>query len=112
MTESEFMDLAESTLDAIETAFEQAADADEIDVECSRKGNVLEIEFVDSGAKIIVNSQTPMQEIWVAAKAGGFHYKRHGAQWLDTRDGSELFAALSQLVNRQCGTDVRFSAID
>ena len=112
MTESEFMDLAESTLDAIETAFEHAAEADEIDVECSRKGNVLEIEFVDNGAKIIVNSQAPMQEIWVAAKAGGFHYRRNGSQWIDTRDGSELFAALSQLVNRQCGTHVTLSAAD
>lgn len=112
MTESEFMDLAESTLDAIEAAFEQAADADEIDVECSRKGNVLEIEFVDNGTKIIVNSQAPMQEIWVAAKSGGFHYKRHGAQWINTRDGSELFAALSQLVSQQCGTEVKLASLE
>ena len=110
MTESEFMDLAESTLDAIENAFEHVADAGDIDVECSRKGNVLEIEFVDDGSKIIVNSQAPMQEIWVAAKSGGFHYKRAGSQWIDTRDGSELFAALSQLVNRQCGTKLSLSA--
>jgi CyaY protein len=110
MTESEFMDLAESTLDAIETAFERAADADEVDVECSRSGNVLEIEFVSDGSKIIVNSQAPMKEIWVAARSGGFHYKRTGSQWINTRDGSELFAALSQLVSRQCGTSVLLSA--
>jgi CyaY protein len=112
MTESEFMDLAESTLDAIEAAFERAADADEIDVECSRSGNVLEIEFVADGSKIIVNSQAPMQEIWVAAKSGGFHYKRNGSQWTDTRDGSELFVALSQLVNRQRGTNVTLTPAD
>jgi CyaY protein len=112
MTESEFTDLAESTLDAIETAFERAADADEIDVECSRSGNVLEIEFVSDGSKIIVNSQAPMQEIWVAARSGGFHYKRTGSQWIDTREGSELFAALSQLVSRQCGTTVSLSPAD
>lgn len=110
MTESEFMALAESTLDAIENAFERAADADEIDVECSRSGNVLEIEFVSDGSKIIVNSQAPMQEMWVAAKSGGFHYKRNGAQWINTRDGSELFSALTQLVNRHCGTGIRLSA--
>lgn len=110
MTESEFMDLAESTLDAIETAFERAADADEVDVECSRSGNVLEIEFVSDGSKIIVNSQAPMKEIWVAARSGGFHYKRNGSQWIDTRSGSELFAALSQLVSQQCGTPVLLSA--
>jgi CyaY protein len=112
MTESEFLDLAESTLDAIEAAFERVADSGEIDVECSRSGNVLEIEFVDDGAKIIVNSQAPMQEIWVAAKSGGFHYKRVETQWIDTRNGSELFAALSQLINRQRGTSVLLSAAD
>lgn len=110
MTESEFLDLAESTLDAIEAAFEHVADSGEIDVECSRSGNVLEIEFVDDGSKIIINSQAPMQEIWVAAKSGGFHYRRAQAQWIDTRDGSELFAALSQLVNRQRGTSLSLSA--
>lgn len=112
MTESEFMGLAESTLDAIEMAFEQATDADEIDVECSRSGNVLEVEFVDDGSKIIINSQAPMQEIWVAAKAGGFHYKHKGGQWINTRDQTELFAALSQLVNRQCGTALTLSPAD
>src|SRR5437868_4390082 len=103
MTESEFLDLAEATLGAIEAALEQAAQTHDLDIECSRSGNVLEIEFADSGSKIIVNGQAAMQEIWVAAKSGGFHYKRVGQQWIDTRDGSELFAALSQAASRQAG---------
>jgi len=78
MTESEFLALADSTLKAIEAGLEQIANESDLDVECSRSGNVLEIEFVDNGSKIIVNSQAPMQEMWVAAKAGGFHYWRVG----------------------------------
>jgi CyaY protein len=108
MTESEFLGMAEQTLDAIETAFERVS-SDDVDVECSRKGNVLEIEFVDDGSKIIINSQAPMQEIWVAAKSGGFHYKHSEGEWINTRDGSELFAALSALVSRQTGTDVQLA---
>jgi CyaY protein len=104
MTESEFMAMAESTLDEIEVALEAAAQANDVDVECSRSGNVLEIEFVDNGSKIIINSQTPMQEIWIAARSGGFHYKRDGRQWLNTRDGSELFAALSEMASAQSGS--------
>ena len=104
MTESEFLSLADQTLSAIEGAFERASDMADVDIECSRNGNVLDIEFVDSGAKIIVNSQAPMQEIWVAARAGGFHYRYDGAQWLNTRDGSELFATLSQIAGSQAGT--------
>lgn len=105
MTESEFLALADAVLDAIEAALERAGDAD-LDVECSRSGNVLEIEFIENGSKIIVNSQTPMQELWVAARSGGFHYKRQDGRWLNTRDGSELFAALSKMVSAQGGTGV------
>ena len=106
MSETEFLDLAESTLDQIESALDRLNDQDLLDVECKRSGNVLEIEFIDTRSKIIVNSQAPLQEMWVAAKAGGFHYKRVGDAWVDTRDGSELFAALSQLASAQGGAAI------
>ncbi|MGE5648963.1 iron donor protein CyaY [Noviherbaspirillum sp. UKPF54] len=109
MTESEFLALAEQTLSTIESALERVSDEGELDVECSRSGNVLEIEFVDNGSKIIVNSQAPMQEMWVAAKSGGFHYRREAGQWLNTRDGSELYAALSSMVSEQGGIPVVLS---
>ena len=106
MTETEFLDLAETTLDTIESALDRLNDEDVLDVECKRSGNVLEIEFLDNGSKIIVNSQAPLQEMWVAARSGGFHYKRVGGQWRNTRDDSELFAALSQLASAQGGAAV------
>ena len=103
MTESEFLAVAEAVLDHIESRIEQTADVADVDVECSRSGNVLEIEFINQNSKIIVNTQAPMQEIWVAARSGGFHFRMKGDLWLDTRDGSELFAALSSLVSAQAG---------
>lgn len=103
MTESEFIGIAEATLDDIEDSLEKAAVSADLDIECSRTGNVIEIEFVDNGSKIIINSQAPMQEIWVAAKSGGFHYRREGVQWINTRDGAELFATLSNMVSLQSG---------
>ncbi len=106
MSEKEFLDLAETTLNTIEEAMDRLNDEDVIDVECKRSGNVLEIEFIDNGSKIIVNSQAPMQELWVAAKSGGFHYKRVDGAWINTHDGSELFAALSELASAQGGARV------
>ncbi|MEO6920192.1 MAG: iron donor protein CyaY [Collimonas sp.] len=106
MTESEFLAAAEAALGEIERALEQAADDTDLDVECKRSGNVLEIEFIDNGSKIIVNSQAPMQELWIAAKSGGFHYKRKGDDWINTRDGSEFFAALSTMISTQGGVPV------
>lgn len=101
MTESDFLTLAESCLNQVEEMFEKAFDNDELDVECSRTGNVLTIEFVNNGSKMIVNSQAPMQEMWLAARAGGYHYKYDGQHWRNTRDGSELFATLSTLAQEQ-----------
>lgn len=106
MTESEFLARAEQALSAIEVALERVSDEGELDVECSRSGNVLEIEFIADGSKIIVNSQAPMQELWVAARSGGFHYRCDNGRWLNTRDGSELFASLSKVVSEQGGVDL------
>ena len=106
MGESEFLAQAEATLDAIEASLDRLNDLDMIDVECSRSGNVLEIEFLNNGSKIIVNSQAAMQELWVASRSGGYHYKQQDGKWLNTRDGSELFAALSEMVTTQGGSPV------
>jgi len=107
MTETEFLDLAESTLNRIEQAFDNLFEQDVVDVECKRNGNVLEIEFVDNGSKIIVNSQAPLQEMWIAARAGGFHYKRVGDEWRNTRDDTEFFTALSDFATQQGGAPVK-----
>ena len=110
MSESEFLTAAEAAINAIETGMERAAEAADVDLECSRSGNVLQVEFFDNGSKIIVNTQAPMQEIWVAARAGGFHYRLQDAQWRNTRDGSELFAALAELASAQAGAPLKLKA--
>lgn len=99
--ESDFIAAAERTLTAIEEAIEDC----DADLEAARSGNVLTIELAD-GSKIIVNSQVPMRQIWVAAKSGGFHYEWRDGAWRDTRDGTELFAALSRVVSAQGGVPV------
>jgi CyaY protein len=101
MTESEFLQHAERTLAAIE----RAVDATGADIESSRSGNVLTLELGD-GSKVVVNSQAPMQQIWVAGRNGAYHYGWRDGTWFDTRDGTELFAALSRLLSAQGGEAV------
>lgn len=105
LSETEFLTLATAELDRLEAAIEAAADAADADVEINRTGNVMELEFED-GTKIIVNSQAPMQELWVAARAGGFHFRHDGARWMDTRGGGELYAALSGYMSQQAGAEI------
>ncbi|WP_319242953.1 iron donor protein CyaY [uncultured Propionivibrio sp.] len=104
MNESEFNALADQMLDRIEAALDRW----DADLDCSRSGDgVLEIEF-DDGGKIIVNRHVAAQEIWVAARSGGFHFRWDGAVWRDTRDASELIEALARLVSAQSGEAVSF----
>jgi CyaY protein len=106
MTESEFEALAGAALAALERAFETAAP----DADVQTKGSgVLEIEFED-GSKMVINRHSAAREIWVAAKSGGFHFRHDGTAWRDTRDGMELFAAVSKLASQQAGTPVVLNA--
>src|SRR5258706_12496834 len=95
LSDSQFEALATRALERVEAAL----DASGIDADFELKeGGVLEIEFAD-GSKIIVNRHAAAREIWVAARAGGFHFRWDGAVWRDTRGGSEVFGALSKLVS-------------
>lgn len=104
MSDPTFQRDAEATLDALEAALERAADGG-LDVEVERSGNVITLTFEDD-SKIVVNSHSAAQEIWVAARSGGFHYRRRDGRWIDGRSGDELYAALSRLVSQQSGSPV------
>lgn len=105
MTDSDYLSRAEAVLSSIEAAI----DDNDADIELDRSGNVLTLEF-ENGSKIIVNLQPPMHEIWIAAKAGGFHFKFVDGQWIDTRNGREFFESLSDYATQQAGERVTFSA--
>lgn len=102
LSDSQFEVLATRALERVEAALEASG----IDADFELKeGGVLEIEFADA-SKIIVNRHAAAREIWVAARAGGFHFRWDGAAWRDTREHGELFAALSKLVSAQGGEAV------
>ncbi|MFC4161134.1 iron donor protein CyaY [Chitinimonas lacunae] len=102
MTDSEFENQTARVFARIEHAFDLA----DCDADLSLNGGVLEIEF-DDGAKIIINRHAPLQELWIAARSGGFHYRFDQGLWRNTRDDGEFFAQLTELV--RVHTDAGFS---
>lgn len=102
MDETTFNTLADATLADVEQRLE--ASGVDVDFEFSSAG-VFEIEFAN-GSKIIVNRHGSAQEIWVAARSGGFHFRHDGSVWRDTRDQVELFARLATLIGGQVGEPV------
>ncbi len=108
MNESEFQEIAEQTIEDIQDAIDNCdadIDYDEID-------GVLTLEFED-GSKIIFSKQGAMNQLWMAAKSGGFHFDFNGEkeQWIcDSGDNEELYAMLSRLAIEQAHEEVVISA--
>lgn len=108
LSDGEFHRLSDAVLAGIEATIDAWLQDDVIDIDAQRTGGLLELSFPD-GSKIIVNTQPPLHELWVAARAGGHHYRHVDGRWLDTRDGTEFFAALSAFASQQAGRTLNFS---
>ena len=94
-------------LGRVEAATDRWLEADVIDIDTHRSGGLLELSF-PNGSKIIVNTQPPLHEVWLAARDGGFHYRWADGVWRDTRDGSEFIEALSKHASAQAGQALSF----
>lgn len=108
MTEPEYLDRAEAALAAIERACDRINDETDADVDNQRVGGMITITF-GNGSQVIVNLQKPLQEIWLAARSGGYHYKHDGLAWIDTKTGEELFANLTREASVQAGAPLEFT---
>lgn len=107
MTDIEFMDRAEAVLRAIEAGCDRINDDSDADIDNQRVGGMITLVFRNR-SQIVVNLQKPLHEIWLAAKAGGFHYKFDGQRWMDTKGQGEFFAHLSEQASRQSGQPLDF----
>jgi CyaY protein len=108
--DKQFHQLGSNLLQSIEVALEAADDALDLDLDVERQGgNVINIRFRDRSV-IVVNTQPPLHEIWVAAKSGGYHYRWAGTLtsplWLDTKTGRELMGDLSEFASSQAGQEI------
>ena len=109
LSDNDFNRLAHAVLAQVEATVDHWLEDDVIDIDSQRTGGLLELSL-PGGSKIIVNTQPPLHELWLAARAGGHHYRHVAGCWLDTRDGSEFFAALSQHASAQAGKALVFAA--
>ena len=108
MDESEFNQRVDDILVQIEDGIEDSG----ADIDYESAGGILTLSFADD-SKIIINRQTPVRQIWVATRQGGFHfiYNNETDQWQLQGSQQDLFAALSQFCTDQAGEAVDFGAI-
>lgn len=107
MTDPEYMDRAEALLARVEACCDRINETTDADIDNQRVGGMVTLTF-RNGSQIVVNLQKPLHEVWMAARAGGFHYKFDGSGWLDTKGRGEFFAHLSKYASEQAGRPLAF----
>ena len=109
MTDLEYLDRAEALLARVEASCDRINESSDADLDNQRVGGMVTITFADR-SQIIVNLQKPLQEVWMAARAGGFHYRWDGQCWRDTKGPGEFFADLARYASQQAGRALDFSS--
>ncbi|HET6600275.1 MAG TPA: iron donor protein CyaY [Burkholderiaceae bacterium] len=108
MTDSEYHARADALLASVEATVDAWLENDVVDIDTHRTGGLLELGFAN-GSKIVLNTQPPLHELWLAARTGGFHFRFASGAWRDTRDGREIFDALSACASDQASQPLRFT---
>ena len=108
LTDAEFHHLAHAVLARIESIVDAWLQDDVIDIDAARTGGLLELSF-PGGSKIVVNTQPPLHEIWLAARSGGHHFRYAQGLWRDTRDDREFFDLLSKCASEQAARALVFA---
>lgn len=107
LSDADYQRLTHAVLSSIEATVDRWLQDDVIDIDPQRTGGLLELSF-PGGSKIVINTQPPLQELWLAARAGGYHFRHESGRWVDTKDGEEFFARLSAEASAQGGRPLRF----
>jgi CyaY protein len=107
LTEGDYHTKTSAVLACVEATVDRLLQDDVVDIDTQRTGGLLELGF-PNGSKIVLNTQPPLHELWMAARAGGYHYKHVDGRWLD-REGREFFEALSACASEQAGVALRFA---
>ena len=109
MTDLEYMDLAESLLGQVERDCDRINDHTGADIDNQRAGSTVTLAF-PNGSQIVLTLQKPLHEVWLAARAGGFHFRFADNRWRDTKTGEAFWDCLSRTASEQAGLALRFGA--
>jgi CyaY protein len=101
LTDAQYDAAIQATLSRIEATVDRWLEDDVLDIDSARTGGMLTLSMPNR-SQLIINAQPPLQELWLAARRGGFHFRLgKGGQWLDTKSGEEFFALLSACASEQ-----------
>lgn len=104
MNESEF----NQRVDALYEQIEDAVDNGDYDIDCEQTGAVLTLHCED-GSAIVFSRQSATQELWLAARGGGFHFRFGEGGWFSQKEGQTLDAIFARACREQLGGELDVS---
>jgi CyaY protein len=94
MKDSEYSQHVNDTLLAIE----EAIDASGQDIDYESAAGILSLTIEANGSKIIINRQSPVQQLWMATRINGLHFNWSDevGDWVLDSDGTPFIQLLNQ----------------
>ncbi|MDF7669709.1 iron donor protein CyaY [Orbaceae bacterium ESL0721] len=84
MDANTFYSLTDQLFNSVESFLDNYADEHNIDIDYDIHGNVITIAFTN-GSKIILNTQEPLFQIWLATSKQGYHFDYLNGDWICNR---------------------------
>ena len=105
MNTASFSVIAEQVLEDIAERLEEIEALEDADIDMI--DGVLTVEFEDR-TQMILNRQEPTKQIWLASPEGPAHFGQSGSgdEWLNDKNGEELFAVLSRVISNKTGQTI------
>ncbi len=104
MNDSHFHQLADTLLLSIEEKLD--AHEGDADIDYETHGSVMTLSFAN-GSKIVINRQEPLHQIWLATRAGGYHFNYENGLWICDRSAQEFWQCLTEACSAQAGESVK-----
>lgn len=100
MNITEFHAITDQLFNKIELFLDHFAEEQDIDIDYEINGNVITITFPNF-SKIIVNTQEPLFQVWLATEKQGYHFDYSENDWVCTRTKQSFDKIFSQSVTDQ-----------
>lgn len=97
---TQFHTLVDTLFQEIEHQLDDYSDQYDADIDCEIHGNVVSITF-ENNSKIIINTQEPILQIWMATSKQGYHFNFKDGRWICNRSGESFNKLFNDSVNEQ-----------
>ncbi|MCX8649169.1 iron donor protein CyaY [Gilliamella sp. B2776] len=100
MNITEFHTITDQLFNKVESFLDHFSEEQDIDIDYEINGNVITITFPNF-SKIIVNTQEPLFQVWLATAKQGYHFVYVDNEWVCTRTNQSFNKIFSQSVTDQ-----------